>query len=158
MVQPAKVLQCMILLLDARINLPPPKKKFGRYRRKNLPIQISFLKKWVNKWMRLVVLPNKRHSWPQKTSRPPPKLKNYKWWFVKTCHLNLMRIKNNNLSWRYQASFALVGALKGPRGGELQPITNYRIKHVRTPTPIIYINRLNECKVGMLLMCQVKFF
>jgi hypothetical protein len=28
-----------------------------------------------------------------------------------------MWIKNSNLSWRYQASFVLAGALKGPRGG-----------------------------------------
>jgi hypothetical protein len=34
----------MILLLDAKINTPPPK-QFGGYRRKNLPIQISFKKK-----------------------------------------------------------------------------------------------------------------
>jgi hypothetical protein len=44
--QPAKVLQYMILLLDARIN-PPPKNNFGGIlERKNLPIQSSFFKKW----------------------------------------------------------------------------------------------------------------
>jgi len=43
LVQPAKVLQYMILLLDARITPPAQKKKqFVGYPRKNLPIQSSF--------------------------------------------------------------------------------------------------------------------
>ncbi len=53
LVQPAKVLQYMILLLDARKPHttpppppPPPPKQFGGYPRKNLPIQSSFKKKW----------------------------------------------------------------------------------------------------------------
>jgi hypothetical protein len=50
LVQPAKVLQYMILLLDARINPSPPapqkKNNLGGILEKNLPIQSFFFEKW----------------------------------------------------------------------------------------------------------------
>jgi hypothetical protein len=66
----------MILLLDARVNAtPPPQKKLGDILEKIYLFKILFLKTGVNKWMQLVVLPNKKHSWPKKGIPSTPKVK-----------------------------------------------------------------------------------
>jgi hypothetical protein len=81
-----------------------PPKILGGILEKIYLFKVLFLKNGVNKWMQLVVLLSIRHSWPKKGIPPTPKVKkNYKWWFVRTFHLSSMRIKNNNLPWRYQS-------------------------------------------------------
>jgi len=53
----------------------PPQNSLGGILEKFYLFKVLFLKNGVNKWMQLVVLPNKRHSWPKKGIPPTPKVK-----------------------------------------------------------------------------------
>ncbi len=77
MVQLAKVLQYMILLLDVRVNTPPPsppQNNLGGILKKIYLFKVPFLENEVNKWMQLVILPNKKHIWLKKGIPPTPKI------------------------------------------------------------------------------------
>jgi len=56
--------------------LPPtPKNNLGGILQKIYLFKVLFLKNGVNKWMQLVVLPNKRNSGPKKGIPLTPKVK-----------------------------------------------------------------------------------
>jgi len=65
LVQPAKILQYVILLLDARINTPPLN-DLGGIPKKSTYSKFFLKKKRVNKWMQLGILSNKMHNWSKK--------------------------------------------------------------------------------------------